>query len=178
MQKNTYSKIGRFISLLLTVVLVCSMIPMNANANDEMVSLFDEEQDMERNNIEEDETKSILPSDNDLAILEEEATETAAETIPEAFVSPQSETVIVNFDLDDGTYTKFYGVIVQEGGKVTDRPADPTREGYVFKGWYGYVDGNNEPVMWDFENDTVPGNMVLWAAWEKAYLVMYDINDG
>ena len=73
---------------------------------------------------------------------------------------------LVMYDLNDGSYTQFYDVIVPEGGKVTDRPADPTREGYVFKGWYGYVDGNNGPVMWDFENDTVSGNMVLLAAWK------------
>uniref|UniRef100_UPI0028B1915C InlB B-repeat-containing protein n=1 Tax=Lacrimispora sp. TaxID=2719234 RepID=UPI0028B1915C len=212
MQKSAHRKIGRFISLLLTVVLVCSMIPMNAYANDETVSLFNEELDMELNNIEEDEIKSILPSDDDLALSEEEVqaetdekenissteltdesampeetplipqeevTETATESNAKAFASPQPETVMVVFDLDDGTqYEDLYKTTVLAGGKITHKPADPTKDGYLFKGWYGYVDGNNEPVMWDFEHDTVPGNMVLLAAWEKTYLVMYDLNDG
>ena len=216
MQKRAHRKIGRFLSLLMTVVLVCSMIPMNAYAKDETVSLFNEELDMELNNIEEDETESLLPAEDDLALLEEEVqaetdeeetdeeetlpsteltdestipeetplipkeevTETTKETIAEVFNSPQPETVMVIFDLNDGTYTEFYDATVPVGGKITDRPADPTRDGYLFKGWYSYLDDNDEPVMWNFKNDTVMDNMSLWAAWEEACIVAFDPDDG
>nr|WP_024295111.1 InlB B-repeat-containing protein [Lacrimispora indolis] len=212
MQKRAHRKIGRFFSLLMTVVLVCSMIPMNAYANDETVSLFNEELDMELNNTEEDETENIIPADDDLTLLEEEVpaevdeeetlshaeledesvipeeipliqqeevTETTVETMAEAFDAPQPETVMVIFDPDDGTqYEDFYKTTVPVGGKITHKPADPTRDGYLFKGWYGYSDENDEPVKWDFANDTVSENTTLWAAWEEAWIVAFDPDDG
>ena len=77
------------------------------------------------------------------------------------------EACFVSFDLNDGTSTEYYNATVPVGGKITHKPADPTRDGYLFKGWYSYLDQNNEPVMWDFESDTVMTNMSLWASWEK-----------
>lgn len=47
------------------------------------------------------------------------------------------------------------------GDKLT-RPEDPTREGYRFEGWYSDIDLQKP---WDFENDTVQGNMTLYARW-------------
>ena len=54
--------------------------------------------------------------------------------------------------------------LVQFGEKVT-RPEDPVREGYAFDGWYRdlYL---TEP--WDFDTDTVQGNMRLYAKWTQA----------
>ena len=43
------------------------------------------------------------------------------------------------------------------------RPAAPTREGYVFQGWYRDAEGT---AAWDFETDTVSRNMTLYAKWE------------
>ncbi|MBE7718087.1 MAG: hypothetical protein E7243_01020, partial [Lacrimispora celerecrescens] len=78
------------------------------------------------------------------------------------------EACIVAFDPDDGTqYEDFYKTTVSVGGKVTHKPANPTRDGYLFKGWYGYLDENDKPVMWDFENGTVTENMTLWASWKE-----------
>ncbi|MDR1169722.1 MAG: InlB B-repeat-containing protein [Prevotellaceae bacterium] len=48
--------------------------------------------------------------------------------------------------------------LIAEGSRVT-RPADPTRAGYIFGGWYN---GNN---LWDF-NTSVTENMILSAKWE------------
>ena len=49
------------------------------------------------------------------------------------------------------------------GDLVTvDEP--PTREGYVFAGWYRDI-LCDEP--WDLETDTVEGSMTLYAAWEE-----------
>lgn len=47
------------------------------------------------------------------------------------------------------------------GDRLT-RPEDPTREGYRFEGWYSDIDLQKP---WDFENDTVQGNMTLYARW-------------
>lgn len=47
------------------------------------------------------------------------------------------------------------------GGKVT-KPADPTKDGLYFAGWYSDIDLQNQ---WDFGKDTVTGNMTLYAKW-------------
>lgn len=53
---------------------------------------------------------------------------------------------------------------VQFGEKI-NRPQDPVREGYVFDGWYTDIHLSDE---WDFEQDTVQGNMSLYAKWNEA----------
>ena len=50
---------------------------------------------------------------------------------------------------------------VQYGETVTE-PEEPTRAGYTFNGWYSDLDKTD---FWDFENDTVQGNMTLYAGW-------------
>lgn len=52
--------------------------------------------------------------------------------------------------------------IVQYGEKLT-RPDNPVREGYHLVGWYTDIDLQNP---WDFDADTVQGNMTLYAKWE------------
>lgn len=50
---------------------------------------------------------------------------------------------------------------VQYGEKIKE-PEEPTREGYTFNGWYSDLDRTQ---LWDFKNDTVKGNMTLYAGW-------------
>lgn len=52
---------------------------------------------------------------------------------------------------------------VQYGEKITE-PETPTRAGYVFDGWYRDID---RTAPWDFDVDTVTGNMTLYAAWTE-----------
>ena len=67
----------------------------------------------------------------------------------------------VTFDSQGGSDVPSQDVI--EGGLV-EKPADPTRDGYVFKGWV--VAGTGD--AWDFAADTVSGSLTLQAVWEKA----------
>ncbi len=48
-------------------------------------------------------------------------------------------------------------------GELLPRPADPLREGYHLAGWYRDIHLTEE---WDFEKDTVQGNMTLYAKWD------------
>ena len=42
-------------------------------------------------------------------------------------------------------------------------PEDPSREGYVFTGWYS---DENCMYLWDFDAMQVPQSMTLYAGWE------------
>lgn len=67
----------------------------------------------------------------------------------------------VHFESNGGSTVE--DQMVQYGEKVT-KPADPTREGYTFDAWYKDIDKTEK---WDFENDTVTGNMTLFAGWNE-----------
>lgn len=62
--------------------------------------------------------------------------------------------VDANADGQDDTVT----VEVSDGAKL-EKPADPTRDGYTFAGW---SDGTG---IWDFQTDTVTGDITLTARW-------------
>lgn len=49
-------------------------------------------------------------------------------------------------------------------GQLLELPEPPTREGYVFTGWY--VDTACYD-LWDVEQDTIQADMTLYAGWEK-----------
>ena len=53
----------------------------------------------------------------------------------------------------------------QEYGELLELPEPPTREGYVFTGWYK-DSGCYE--LWDLQNEFVQTDMTLYAGWEKA----------
>lgn len=66
---------------------------------------------------------------------------------------------------------------IPNGGKVAKPSQDPTRLGYSFGGWYA------SPVFsgsaWNFDNDTVTGNMTLYAKWtKKDYTVAFSVVGG
>ena len=50
-------------------------------------------------------------------------------------------------------------------GDHVDLPEPPTREGYVFTGWYAEENCVN---VWDMENYIVNDDLTLYAGWEKA----------
>lgn len=47
-------------------------------------------------------------------------------------------------------------------GELVTQPKNPTRKGYRFNGWYTDLDRTK---LWNFESDTVQGNMTLYAGW-------------
>ena len=47
-------------------------------------------------------------------------------------------------------------------GSTVEEPGDPVREGYIFQGWFKDPE-SSEP--WDFENDTVTADTILYAGW-------------
>ena len=67
----------------------------------------------------------------------------------------------VTFDSRGGT-----DVVSQDKmyGDHVDLPEPPTREGYVFTGWFAEENCIN---VWDMENYIVNDNLTLYAGWEK-----------
>ncbi len=65
----------------------------------------------------------------------------------------------VDFDSNGGSAVPSQTVA---SGKYAVEPASPTREGYVFNGWYLPTG-----TAWNFTNDKVSGNIKLIADWEE-----------
>jgi uncharacterized repeat protein (TIGR02543 family) len=68
---------------------------------------------------------------------------------------------------------------VAQGGKVT-KPADPTRNNYIFGGWYKDADLTTE---WDFDADIVSANATIYAKWNNipgadTVTITFDANGG
>ena len=68
---------------------------------------------------------------------------------------------VITFDSKGGSdvpsQDAMYADYVQE-------PEAPTREGYVFTGWYS---DENCVYLWDMENGQISQSMTLYAGWEK-----------
>ena len=84
--------------------------------------------------------------------------------------SKKTEKYTVTFDSDGGT--EIASVQVEKGKKIT-KPEDPSKEHYVFGGWY------LEDAEWVFESDTVTKNTALTAKWTpEVYSVTLKNYDG
>ena len=64
---------------------------------------------------------------------------------------------------------------VPDGGKAT-KPADPTKAGFSFSGWY-YMQGSKK-IDWDFSTNTVTDNITLYARWIEQHTVTFDSRGG
>ena len=67
----------------------------------------------------------------------------------------------VNFQTNGGSELES---IKGQYGETITRPANPIREGYHLVGWYTDIDLQ---IPWDFDVDTLQGNMTLYAKWES-----------
>lgn len=75
----------------------------------------------------------------------------------------------VSFDADGGSNVKSQAV--NDGGKIT-LPTAPTKDKYVFDGWY------LGDAKWDFESGTVTENITLKAKWLPIFTVKFDSDGG
>ena len=66
---------------------------------------------------------------------------------------------LVKFETNGGTPIE---PVVAIYGELLERPEDPIREGKYLEGWYKDIHLTEE---WDFDTDTVKGNMTLYAKW-------------
>lgn len=71
----------------------------------------------------------------------------------------------VSFNSDGGTDVTPQKI--EAGGKAT-RPDDPEKEGLYLHAW---VFSDDESRIFDFDNDTVTGNITLKAVWKKLYSI-------
>ena len=78
----------------------------------------------------------------------------------------------VSFNTKEGSNINPLKII--SGGKVT-KPSDPEKENNVFMGWYKDSDYINE---FDFENDTISKDTVIYAKWMNGNIVKYNANGG
>lgn len=85
-------------------------------------------------------------------------------------VNADIETYIIQFETDGGT--TIANQVLEKGAKV-EKPKDPTKTGYVFKGWYV---GEKE---FDFAS-TITENKTITAKWEKEviFTVTFNSNNG
>ncbi|MCF0240132.1 MAG: InlB B-repeat-containing protein, partial [Streptococcus gallolyticus] len=81
----------------------------------------------------------------------------------------------VTFDSQGGSEIE---AVTVELGSAIEKPADPTKDGYVFAGWF--LDKECTPELeWDFENYVVEDDMTLYAKWNPAtYTVVLNTNEG
>ena len=84
---------------------------------------------------------------------------------------PSINRYIVKFESNGGTSVASQRIM--ENKKVT-KPKDPTKENYIFEGWYV-----TSTTKYDF-NKPVTSNLTLYAAWreEQGFSVMFDTNGG
>ncbi len=84
-------------------------------------------------------------------------------------VEEGKETYVVKFNSDGGTTIS--NQVIEKGNKVT-KPSDPTKEGYIFKGWF------LEDKTYDF-NSVIEKDIELTAKWERiTYTVKFNSNGG
>ncbi|MDR0950618.1 MAG: InlB B-repeat-containing protein, partial [Candidatus Ancillula sp.] len=74
-------------------------------------------------------------------------------------VTPSQQKYKATFMNNGGVYVEEPNLLA--GGKLSE-PTKPTREGYTFGGWFK---DSGFSQAWDFANDTVSGNVILYAKW-------------
>ena len=81
----------------------------------------------------------------------------------------------ITFNSNGGSFVS--SQFVKEGGYIS-KPTNPTKEGYVFAGWYTNSSLTNEYAF----NSSVWSNLTLYAKWEetqdKTYIVTFNSNGG
>lgn len=101
-----------------------------------------------------------LASGNVIGMTSDTTTEAVMNAWHTTVYMPSSSSLyLVQFNSNGGTEVQSQSV--ESGEKVT-QPANPTKEGYTFGAWYSDLALTD---AWDFANDTVSGDMMLYASW-------------
>lgn len=81
---------------------------------------------------------------------------------------PEIEKFDVHFSTGGGSAIESVKV---EKGALLDKPADPTKDGFEFDGWY-----KDEALTtaWNFSTDRISGEVTLYAKWSSAYTGEYE----
>ncbi len=83
-----------------------------------------------------------------------------------------TRSALISFESNGGTPVRD---IMVPFGEIPNEPDEPTKEGYVFIGWFSDKDLTNK---YTFE-DSVEDNMTLYAKWDPAkYTITWDTNGG
>lgn len=78
--------------------------------------------------------------------------------------SEATETYTVTFECNGGSNVSAQNI--RKNGLLV-KPADPTKQGYLFAGWYR---NENLTTAWNFSAHTVTANSVLYAKWDKTQI--------
>lgn len=109
---------------------------------------------------------SVIRSSNNLVSTKDG--QSSFETAAQDMTVVVSVDCTVRFETNGGSEVP--DQTVAHGEKVT-RPDDPVKEGYHLEGWYSDIDLQNR---WDFDRDTVAGNMTLHAKWAEGAAATVD----
>ena len=63
-----------------------------------------------------------------------------------------------------------------EPNSLLVKPENPTKSGNAFEGWY--KDNNTFENAWDFATERITTDTTLYAKWESAYTVTFELNGG
>ncbi|MDE6947803.1 MAG: InlB B-repeat-containing protein [Anaeroplasmataceae bacterium] len=74
---------------------------------------------------------------------------------------PVIKTYMVSFESDGGSVVESQTI---EAGKKAVRPVSPTKEGYLFMGWFK---DDNKTQEFDFTTEIINKDIILYAKWEK-----------
>jgi uncharacterized repeat protein (TIGR02543 family) len=85
----------------------------------------------------------------------------------------EPDQAVVAFDADGGSPAPAPQPVAL-GGKAARPPVDPEKSGFEFDGWFEEAG----PAPWDFEADTVEGDMTLHARWTALYAIVIDPRNG
>jgi len=83
--------------------------------------------------------------------------------VSDSLTAELKEKFKVEFDVQGGSPVS--AQYIEKGGKVTEPSPDPIKAGYTFGGWYT---APSYSTLWDFANNTVTGNITLYAKWTEA----------
>ncbi|MDU1023410.1 MAG: S-layer homology domain-containing protein [Peptoniphilus harei] len=165
----------KVLGLLLAGVMITA-IPFNVFADEkdevktENPAAVETVENKDEVKVEETETEEVKEETSE-EVVEEGKLEASEEKVPEAVTEvpekPEEETTDSEEVTHKVTFDYNYGKTpttqdVKENGKVTKIEA--TRYGYTFKGWYTDEECTS---IFDFDTETIKGDITLYAKWEK-----------